>query len=266
MSDSDKVNKNVLDLKQECLYGPVRSRRLKSSLGINVLPSDGKLCSFSCVYCQYGLTNKSYHLAEASSITTLPSFDQVEAELATYLKQAPRNIRYITFSGNGEATLHPQFPDLVDMVIRLRDLYYPPAKTAILSNSTRMTDSRIRDAVAKLDTPIMKLDAGSREVFDRINRPAPGIVFEDVVQSLIDFDHPNLIIQALLMGGDRFNATDDEIRRWASLVKQINPREVHIYSLDRPSAIKSVLKLNHEALESIAERASQISGVSVIAY
>jgi wyosine [tRNA(Phe)-imidazoG37] synthetase (radical SAM superfamily) len=266
MSESDKINRDVLGLKQECLYGPVKSRRLKSSLGINVLPADGKLCSFSCIYCQYGLTQKSYHVAEASGIPALPSFDQVEAELATYLKQAPRGIGYITFSGNGEATLHPQFPELVDMVIRLRDRYYPPAKTALLSNSTRMTDRKIRDAVAKLDTPIMKLDAGSKEVFDRINRPAPGIEFDGVVQSLIDFEHPDLIIQALLMGGDRFNATDDEIESWAGLIKQIDPREVHIYSLDRPSAIKSVLKLNRQTLESIADRASEISGVEVLAF
>ncbi len=266
MNDIANINENVLELQSGCIYGPVLSRRLKSSLGLNVLPRGYKLCSFNCIYCQYGLTKAEKHTIYPLREKNFPSVAEVKEALVEALKTAEREILYITFSGNGEATLHPQFPELVDMLIEVRDKHYPSAKTAILSNSTTIDKPEIRAALFRLDTPIMKLDAGSEELFKKINRPAAGVDYDTVVKGLAELNHPGLIIQALIMGGSYFNAMDDNIEKWAGLVKRINPSEVHIYSLDRPPALKNVLQVPKQELEKIAQKAEKISGIKVLAF
>jgi len=266
MNDIANINEEVLELQSGCIYGPVLSRRLKSSLGLNVLPRGYKLCSFNCIYCQYGLTKAEKHTIYPLREENFPSVDEVKKALVEALEKAEREILYITFSGNGEATLHPQFPELVDMLIEVRDEHYPSAKTAILSNSTTVDKPEIKAALRRLDTPIMKLDAGSEELFQKINRPADGIDFNLMVKGLAELGHPGLIIQALIMGGSYFNATDDNIEKWAGLLKQISPSEVHIYSLDRPPALINVLRVSKEALEKIAQKAAKISGIKVLAF
>jgi wyosine [tRNA(Phe)-imidazoG37] synthetase (radical SAM superfamily) len=266
MNDIANINEEVLKLQSGCIYGPVLSRRLKSSLGLNVLPRGYKLCSFNCIYCQYGLTKAEKHTIYPLREEKFPGVAEVREALVEALATAEREILYITFSGNGEATLHPQFPELVDMLIGVRDEYYPSAKTAILSNSTTIDRPEIKAALRKLDTPIMKLDAGYEGLFKKINRPADGIDFNTIVKGLTTLDHPGLIIQALIMGGPYFNATDDNIEKWAGLLKRINPLEAHIYSLDRPPALKNVLQVTKAGLEKIAQKASELSGIKVLAF
>jgi len=265
MSFADKENHEVLALQKGCIYGPVRSRRLRRSLGINLLPCDRKVCSFNCIYCQYGLTRPGGHtLSPPPEI--FPSISEVEKALVTALTSPEQEIDYITFSGNGEATLHPHFPELVELVKISRDKYRPRAKTAILSNTTTLDRPGIRAALLRLDTPIMKLDVGSPELFDRINRPAEGISFQNVVASLLTFKHPAMIVQALLMGGEMLNATDRAFADWIEIISQVKPYEVHIYSLDRPSAIAGITKIPLERLQELARHATKISGVTVKAF
>lgn len=266
MDDIANINEEVLELQSGCIYGPVLSRRLKSSLGLNVLPRGYKLCSFNCIYCQYGLTKSEQHTIYPLRDKNFPSVEDVKTALVEALKKAEREILYITFSGNGEATLHPGFPKLVDMLIEVRDEYYPTAKTAILSNSTTVDKPEIAVALRKLDTPIMKLDAGSMELFNKINRPAEGVNFDSVVKGLAELGHSGLIIQALILGGSYFNATDDNIEKWAGILKRIKPSEAHIYSLDRPPALKNILQVSEEGLKNIAQKATELSGIKVLAF
>jgi len=266
MSDLNEINRDVLALQDGCVYGPVKSRRLKSSLGLNVLPKGHKLCSFNCIYCQYGLTRSSRLISEPVKDEKYPSVAEVEEAVINAIQKVKDEILYLTFSGNGESTLHPEFPQMVDMLIEVRNKYLPSAKTAILSNSTMLDHPDIVKALRKFDTPIMKLDAGSQELFQNINRPAEGITINTVVKGLIDFNHSGLIIQSMMLGSKYFNATDDNIEKWALLLKMINPAEVHIYSLERPSALINVIKIEKNELERIASKASQISGLNIQAY
>ncbi|MBD3218302.1 MAG: radical SAM protein, partial [candidate division Zixibacteria bacterium] len=240
MENFRKINKyenpRVLDLQRGCIYGPVNSRRLGSSLGLNLLPRDYKLCSFNCIYCQYGLNPPQNAELIEEKRDDLPSVSKIRKTLLAALSSVKQRIAYITFSGNGEPTLHPDFPEIVEVVREIRDRYVSRAKLAILSNSTTINNPGIAEALSKLDSPIMKLDAGSEKLFKKINRPAKGFDFNEIVEGLIKFDHPNLIIQALLIGGTDLNASEENIERWASLLKKIKPSQVQIYSLDRPPA------------------------------
>jgi len=266
MNQSEEINGDVLSLQRGCIYGPVKSRRLKSSLGINLLPVDYKLCSFNCIYCQYGLTEQRYHVSGPVDFDHLPTVNDVSKALLSALSSTDEEIRYITFSGNGEATLHPEFPAMVDLIMEVRDRYLPTAKTAILSNSTGLINESVRSAIQKLDTPIMKLDAGDEPLFRKINHPANPITFEQIVDGLKSLQHPGLIIQALMLGGKNTNADDENIRKWAEILKAIKPSEVHIYSLDRPPALKTIKNIPFERLREIAGKATSLSGVNVVAF
>jgi wyosine [tRNA(Phe)-imidazoG37] synthetase (radical SAM superfamily) len=266
MGDLDEINRDVLALQNGCVYGPVNSRRLKNSLGLNVLPKHYKLCSFNCIYCQYGLTRASRLIREPSRDEIFPSVDAVEEAVISAIKKVKEEILYLTFSGNGEATLHPDFPQLVDMLIGVRDKYLPSTRTAILSNSTMLDHPEIVRALQKIDTPIMKLDAGTQDLFQNMNRPAEGITIDSVVKGLIDFNHSGLIIQSMMLGSKYFNTTDQNIEKWSLLLKVIKPSEVHIYSLERPSALINVIKVESDELKRIAAKAGMISGMSIKAY
>lgn len=162
------------------IYGPVDSRRLGRSLGINLLPTGYKLCAFDCIYCQYGRTKVLTTKAEKGRF---PVVEVVLRKVEEALRQVP-DLNYVTFSGNGEPTLHPRFDELVEGVVHLRDKLRPEVKTAILSNSALAWKEEIREALAKLDLRIMKLDAGDPFAWRAINRPAPSLDFETVVAGL----------------------------------------------------------------------------------
>jgi len=156
-----------IPLQKDIIYGPVLSRRLGRSLGINLLPTDRKVCSFDCVYCQYGRTTEPTF---SPGVDDLPTFSDVVAAVEKALKK-PHTIDTLTFSGNGEPTLHPQFPEIVRSIKRLRDDFRPEVKLAVLSNSSRVMDSAIVDALSLLDAPMMKLDAGDEITLREINQP-----------------------------------------------------------------------------------------------
>lgn len=256
------MSQTYLPLQTGTIYGPVNSRRLGQSLGINLLPTDRKVCSFNCVYCQYGPTRPDGLRAVPKSDPGFPSVDEVERDLRMALAQHS-TVNYITFSGNGEACLHPEFPAMVDMVRGVRDDLGLQAMTAILTNSSSVDLRETRDALLRIESPFLKLDAGSDTLFRKINRPHPDVSFDRIVEEMISFDHPNLMMQAILFDGQPNNIADDNIEHWAEIIGRIRPREVQIYSIDRPVTKTGILPVSEPVLNKIAEKAQRISGVPI---
>jgi wyosine [tRNA(Phe)-imidazoG37] synthetase (radical SAM superfamily) len=247
----------LLELKKEIIYGPVRSRRLGASLGLNILPGGSKYCSFNCVYCQYGWTD--YDGMRKTGRKDLPSREQVKDALCAALQSLPSPPAYVTLSGNGEATLHPDFPGIVDDIIEVRNRLSPAAKTAILSNSTRVSAPPVRDALRKLDVRIMKLDAGSQEMLSRYNQPMPGIRIDRIVDGLAKLG--DVTIQSLFTGGPAGNSAPAEIECWLQQLERIRPIDVQIYTLDRGYPSEGILPLTREEMETIL-RAARAQGIA----
>jgi wyosine [tRNA(Phe)-imidazoG37] synthetase (radical SAM superfamily) len=219
----------LLEPKTGIIYGPVHSRRLGRSLGINILPAKKKVCPFDCVYCQYGWTD--CYASTIPSTLYLPDKDEVKQALEKTLREMKEPPAYITLSGNGEPTLHPDFDGMVDELNDIRNRLAPLAKTAILSNSALVTEQPIRRSLAKLDKRIMKLDCGSLQVFQRYNQPCSGIDLEKITQGLVELE--NIIIQALFSSGETGNLDSENIDAWVERLKRINPEAVQLYTLDR---------------------------------
>jgi wyosine [tRNA(Phe)-imidazoG37] synthetase (radical SAM superfamily) len=252
----------TLKLQEGIIYGPINSRRLGRSLGINLLPTTFKLCPFNCIYCQYGWTEA--HTDDASKYgDDLPSTGQVKEKLEGWLKK-DQKVSYITFSGNGEPCLHPKFDKMVQIASKLRDKYVPQARLAVLSNSTCLAKNSVLEGLKKLDVRIMKLDCGSEETFREVNRPHQNVKYEEVIQGLRDLDH--IIIQSVFMDGETNNIENEDIEKWIEQLNYIRPTEVQIYSIDRPSADQALRLVEKGRLEEIAQKAARVLGIKVIAF
>lgn len=249
-----------IPLQTGVIYGPILSRRLGRSLGINLLPFERKLCSFNCIYCQYGAAQA---VGQPYSRSDFPKANDVLVEVEKAL-QKPRTIEYLTFSGNGEPTLHPDFAEIVQEVIILRDRLRPGAKLAILSNSSMVTEPEIVSSLEKFDAPMMKLDAGDQKTFQNINRPAPHALLTDIVDGLKVI--PQLIIQSMLIEGEYSNIHGTAYDAWVSALVDSQPREVHIYSTARPTADRRVESVSPRKLHSIAADINQRYSLHVKAF
>jgi wyosine [tRNA(Phe)-imidazoG37] synthetase (radical SAM superfamily) len=250
----------TLKLQEGIIYGPVRSRRLGASLGINLLPTSYKLCTFNCLYCHYGWTKA--HIDDASFlISDLPSVEQVEKALADWLKENPNQINYITFSGNGEPCLHPEFDKMVDVALQARNKYAHLAKLAILSNSTCLDKGNVLVGLRKLDVRIMKLDCGTEKTFRKLNRPCTGVKLESVSENLKKLD--DLIIQSVFVEGSVSNTEEREVEKWIERLNYIKPKEVQIYSIDRPPADSGLTLVTKDKLNRIAKKAEGSTGIWV---
>lgn len=249
-----------IPLQPGIIYGPVLSRRLGRSLGINLLPADRKVCSFDCLYCQYDKTNLQTALA---SRVDLPSIDEVLFEVEKALKK-PRTIEFLTFSGNGEPTIHPDFPEIVAGVKVLQQRLRPQAKLAILSNASRVMDADILPALRLMDAPMMKLDAGDEHTFQTINRPIANLKLSIIIDGLKSL--PNLMIQSMLIDGDAQNVHGQPYEAWALTVSELHPCKVHIYSTDRPTACDSVKNVPFRKLDWIANDLYTRFGLDVVAF
>ena len=230
-----------IELQAGIIYGSINSRRLGSSLGINLMPSSYKLCSFNCIYCQYGQTSCQIATIGPGGIGGLPWPEKVSLALEDRLKSNPEaKYDYITFSGNGEPTLHPQFEEIVKVVKRIRDKFASQSKLAILSNGSTLERDHIQRALRELDLPIMKLDAGAEETFKKINQPHPSIRFGELVRNLKKTR--TITIQTMFVDGETENSSDEKVRSWVARIKEIQPKGVQIYSLSRPAkkTLKSV--------------------------
>jgi len=242
------------------MYGPVFSRRLGRSLGVNLLPTAYKSCSFDCIYCQYGPT---CDLSLSPEIADLPTASQVISAVEKALKK-PRSLDTVTFSGNGEPSIHPDFPMIVRGVKKLRDRLRPDVKLAILSNSSRVMVPEILSVFCLVDAPMMKLDAGDEDTFNAINQPIETIRFDEIINGLKEI--PNLIIQSILIDGEPSNIKGAAYRSWVNILRELKPREVHIYSAERPTADDRVICVSSRKLMKIEEELNDRYGLNVKAY
>jgi len=250
-----------LPLQSGIIYGPVHSRRLGPSLGINLLPSGYKLCSFNCLYCQYGWTYKPT-LNVNQHLKDLPRPEEISDALKRSLQDMIRRgtkVDCITFSGNGEPTLHPELAEIIDRARLLRNTYLPQAKLAILSNSSTVGQKEVRDALEMLDMRMMKLDAGSEELMRQLNGPAPPLYLGQIVAGLKKLK--DVIVQSLFVHGRVTNADPDSVAQWAERVKEIQPILVQVYTLDRLPAEMRLWKVNIPTLQWIARQVRWHAGV-----
>ena len=212
----------------EIVFGPVFSRRLGSSLGVNVLPSVGKLCNFDCVYCECGWNRDG--IAQGR----FPDAAAVEEALEYRMKSLAEEgvgIDSVTFSGNGEPTLNPDFATIVDITIRLRDRYFPSARISVLSNATLVGRKDVADALKRVDNPILKLDAGDDLLIRKMNRPCGNFSLSALVEGLKSFDG-NFILQTMFLRSPDFDTTE-ALAGWMDIVREVRPRQIMVYTIDR---------------------------------
>ncbi len=251
----------------EIIFGPVKSRRLGVSLGINLLPTHQKVCNYNCIYCECGWNTK-----EGINTTSLPGRIEVKkllSEKLDLMKRFDKPLDSITFAGNGEPSLHPEFAEIVEDVIELRNIYYPSAKTTILSNAGLLNNVVIFEALQKLDNTILKLDAGTDSMYHLINRGSENISIQQIVENLKKFKG-NLVVQSLFLKGhykDEIidNTTDEEINAWLKHIAEIKPEYVMIYPIDRATPEDNLVKIGRKKLEEIAAKVNAI-GIATKVY
>ena len=230
------------------VFGPIKSRRLGSSLGVNILPSKGKLCNFDCVYCECGW-NK-----DGISDRKFPDFNQVREALEGRISSLASKgvvVDSITFSGNGEPTVNPDFPEIIDEVLRLRDRYYPSAKVSVLSNATMLGNDAVFAALRKVDNPILKIDAPFDELINKINKPQGTYRLEDVVSRMMKFDG-DFVLQTMFLRSCDFDLTET-LEDWRNLVRRLKPRETMVYTIDRETPDKSLEKYTVEQMKEFVQ-------------
>lgn len=237
----------------EIVFGPIKSRRLGNSLGVNLLPRHGKWCSFDCIYCECGW-NK-----DGKGDSKLPTKEEVfaamEAKMEILTKEGTE-VNTITFSGNGEPTLHPDFPEIIDFTLRMRDKYFPSAVVSVLSNATQILREEVRAALMKIENPILKLDGATDEFVQKIDRPAKGYSVAAIIENLRHFKG-NFILQTMFLKGEVDGEVVDctspeDVRRWVEMAIDLNPREVMMYTLDRETPAQNLSKVTVAEMEEIA--------------
>ncbi|MBR4233626.1 MAG: radical SAM protein [Bacteroidales bacterium] len=236
-------------MRETLVFGPIHSRRLGSSLGINLLPERGKLCNFDCIYCECGWN------ADGLGDRRLPTAEELREALRAKLtacREAGTPIDSITFSGDGEPTLNPEFPEMVDITLALRDVFFPAAKVSILSNATRIGREAVFEALRKVDNPILKIDAATTELVRRINRPVGGgYDLDEVVANLRRFEG-NFVLQTMFLRCPDFDSTAPEnVEGWLRIVRELRPREVMVYTVDRETPLKGIAKVSPEEMAEI---------------
>ena len=219
-------------LREEVVFGPIKSRRLGWSLGINLLPTKGKICNFDCIYCECGWN------ADGRDDTKLPSAAEVrsalEAKLADILLEGTQ-VDSITFSGDGEPTLNLDFARIIDDTIALRDIYCPQAKVSVLTNATKLLSDTVFGALRKVDAPILKLDAPTDERARKINGALPSFRVDDVVKGMKRFEG-DFILQTMFLKSDDFDSLEPQmLAKWMDIVREIRPRLIMAYTIARPT-------------------------------
>ena len=240
------------------IFGPVHSRRLGISLGINLMPADGKVCTFDCIYCECGLN------ADHRPTLPRPTREEVARALEATLRQMAADAQHpdvLTFAGNGEPTAHPEFAGIIDDTIRLRDALCPLAKVSVLSNATQLHRKDVFDALLRVDNNIQKLDTVDIGFIRRIDRPVnKKYDVETIIEQLRQF-HGHVIIQTMFLKGNEEltgvqpldNTTDDFVLPWLDAVKTIAPEQVMIYTIDRETPVSYLQKASHEELNRIRD-------------
>ena len=235
-------------MRETTVFGPIFSRRLGSSLGINLLPQEGKVCNFDCVYCECGW-NK-----DGLGDRLLPSADDVRRVLEAKLEECSRKgtpIDSITFSGDGEPTLNPEFPAIIDLTLALRDRYYPSAKVSVLSNATRIGRPGIFEALRKVDNPILKLDAPTDAQVALVNKPAGEYHVAEVVEQLKRFKG-DFVLQTMFLRGPGWESAQ-WVKEWMEIVRELRPREVMVYTIDRETPMSGLGKYTAAQMQELVQ-------------
>jgi len=253
----------LIPLQSGITYGPIRSRRLGRSLGINLFPSDKKVCSYDCVYCHFGATTD--HLLECLG-ARVPSVREVLDAIEAYLK-SDHEFDFATLSGNGEPTMYPHFAELIPKLKQLIARIRPSVRLALLSNSSTANRPGLSKALDQIDLPVFKLDAGDQATFELLNRPCKGILIDDIIRGLTRLaSHAKLVLQTVMISGLVRNWEGAPYDAWAKAVKTIRPDRIQLYTTDRPVADQRVEKLSPEQLDRVAQRTRELTGINTEAY
>lgn len=249
------------------IFGPVHSRRLGISLGINLLPADGKVCSFDCIYCECGF-NEDHRPS-----LPLPTREEVAQALEIKLQQMQAEGQMpdvLTFAGNGEPTCHPHFAEIIDDTISLRDRYCPKARVSVLSNSTMIHRHEVHRALMRVDNNILKLDTVDPIYINKVDHPAGTYDVQAIIERMKTFNG-HIIIQTIFMRGECNgesvdNTSDAYVQPWLDTVKEIAPQQVMVYTIDRETPTQGLLKATHEQLDAIRDRVIALGIPCIASY
>ena len=243
------------------VYGPIHSRRLGVSLGMNLMPTTAKLCTFDCVYCECGWNQPVSH-------PVLPTREQVRIALDTKLSSLDIPLDVITFSGNGEPTLHPDFLGIIEDTCALRDQYYPDAKISILSNSTQLGRPEVIEALRLSDNRILKLDSAIDATMRLIDQPVNSKLTVEQIEQWLSLFNGDFTLQTCFLRGEYHgqiidNTTPEELSAWYAAVERLHPKQVMIYVIDRATPLQTLSKIPAHEMEAIAAPLRQ-KGIDVI--
>lgn len=237
-------------IREETVFGPIHSRRLGSSLGVNLLPRQGKICNFDCIYCECGWNRDGLGDRE------IPSADCVRSALESKLQEIVAQgiaVDSITFSGDGEPTLNPEFPQIIADTLELRDRYLPSSRVSVLSNATRVHIPEIFEALRRVDSPIMKIDAPTSALAALINHPTPGYDVARVIDSLRKFKG-DFILQTMFLRSKNFDSSSPEVLLpWMDIVRELRPREIMAYTIARPTPEQGLEKFSAEQIRALVQ-------------
>jgi wyosine [tRNA(Phe)-imidazoG37] synthetase (radical SAM superfamily) len=257
----EQLPKMATFLFNEIIFGPVQSRRLGISLGINLLPLESKLCNFNCLYCECGFTERILDNQDDK----MPSLEEVHLKLENTLqayKSSRKKLDTITFAGNGEPTLNPSFAEIIEDTVMLRNKLMPETKIAVLSNASLIFRRDVKDALLKVDYNIQKLDSSNEDTIKKINCPNGNFSIKKLIDGLCDFKE-NLTIQTLFIKGEFNgfyfdNTSDNEVEGWLLALNKIRPKLVMVYTIDRDTPVHSLVKVSRPKLDEIAGRVEQL--------
>ena len=245
---------------EDIIFGPVRSRRLGISLGVNLLPTHGKVCSFDCIYCECGYNSER---RRDNRLHSRSEVRQALQERLSTMKEAGEGLDVITFAGNGEPTLNPEFEQIISDTIELRNIYYPNVKISVLSNATRLKDDSVFRGLLQVDNNILKLDSAIEKTFKILNAPnSSNYSVKEHIEGLKRFKG-NFILQTMFLRGchngeELDNTTLQEVNAWLEVVKELNPKSIMIYTIDRDTPEKDLQKISPEEMREIARKAEAL--------
>ena len=243
----------MTSLYDNIIFGPIKSRRLGLSLGVNLLPIESKLCNFNCIYCECGWNEEHEGKKRFNSREDVSTM--LRSTLSSMVDQGtPPDV--ITFAGNGEPTMHPNFEQIIDDTIALRNELCPSAKVSVLSNATQIHRPNVVRALLKVDNNILKLDSAFDATVQVLNKPVGNYSVAQTVKLMKQFQG-NMILQTMFLRGEYMgkeidNTTDNEVSAWLEIVKEISPKKVMVYSIDRDTPCQTLVKVNKEELSKIA--------------
>lgn len=256
------VPNKTIPLQDSVVYGPISSRRYGQSLGLNLLPVSYKLCSFNCVYCQYGWTTNKNERGE-KLLSAAEWLAVARREIAAFRDKGTR-IDCMTLAGNGEPTLHPELGAIIRGLRALRDEFYPKATLAILSDSHNVHSPKVREALSLLDHRYMKLDAGTPEMLQAVNKPVKKMDWEAMIEGLRQLKDTTL--QCLFVAGSLDSTAPEMIDAWISVVRRIAPIEVQVYTVSRGTADPGIRKVTQKRLKEIAALMTERTGIPAAVY